>query len=100
MLIKNLADSRLVNGTIGTVVAFQTAAAALKSQHNPDEPELAIAEAEKSARTEKEEYLKLTHSLGDEPEIPPGYWPVVFFPSCGQTMLLPPMSFSVENGGS
>lgn len=62
-----------MNGSIGTVVAFQTAAAALKSDHDPDIPDFAIAEAERSARTEKEEYLRMQHSIGEEDtQIPPG----------------------------
>ncbi|KAG1749645.1 uncharacterized protein EDB91DRAFT_1007178, partial [Suillus paluster] len=82
MLIKNMVQGELVNGSVGQVVRFNTSEEALKS----------------ATPIVTEEGLK--GGLSTKSEIPANYdnsqWPVVRF-TCGRELLCVPTDFTVNN---
>lgn len=84
MLIKNLEQGHLVNGSVGSVVDFETQHEALASE------DIEIGEVERKDETDEERAARLEKLLAQQ------VWPVVRFTN-GRRILCIPQEFTVEN---
>ncbi|PBL00941.1 hypothetical protein ARMGADRAFT_402462 [Armillaria gallica] len=84
MLIKNLEQGHLVNGSVGSVVDFETQHEALTSEDTE------IGEVERKDETDEERAARLEKLPAQQ------VWPVVRFAN-GRRILCIPQEFTVEN---